>query len=106
MRIDIEPQAKRMEHLQDRGQAGVSLFAEGFVKSFTGNACIPGKLHHSARAGNVAQRSGEQGGIVGRLVDACLQVDGAVFIGLQLVSGIERPDAKFFSGLGVHRSFH
>lgn len=104
-RVNMQPQAQRMQHFQGCGQSRVPLLAQGLVEPFAGNARVAGELHHAVSAGDVAQRFGEQGGIVRRLLDAGLQVHGAVFIGLQVVGGIEGLDAQFFSGCGIHRSF-
>ena len=104
-RINVQPHAQRMQHFQGCGQGRVPLLAPGLLEPFAGDACVAGKLHHAASASDVAQRFGEQGSIVRRLLNAGLLVHGAVFIGLQEVGGIKRLDAQFFSGCGVHRSF-
>lgn len=91
--VDVDLQTQRVHHLHHCGKAGVAFFAQGFVQALAGQPRVFGQLHHAACAGNVTKGFGKYGGIVRRLLQAGLQVGGAVFVRLQILRSIKGFDA-------------
>jgi hypothetical protein len=82
-----------MGDFQHSGKAWVAVARQGFVKAFATHAGVTRQLRHAARAGDGAQRLGNERGVVARLCETGVKVQRHVLFGFQVLGAV--PFFKF-----------
>ena len=84
--MQFEPQSVNDSH--HRGELGIPIRREGLVEPFPGQPGVPGELRHAARPGYVTQGRSDQAAISRVLLEAGLEVEAQVLLGVEVVEGI------------------
>lgn len=84
--MQLDPQ--RIRHFQDRCKARVALSRWCLVQAFTPQPGFLRQLGHALGAGDVAERLGDDGGIVACFFEADFEIEHPVLIGFQVFGTI------------------
>lgn len=97
--FDMQLQSERLNDFQDRGEAGVAVSGQSFVKAFSAKSGIVRKLSHAARTGYVSKRFGDKSGIIASLFQAGFEVKCYVFLSFEVFDAIPAPQFDFIHWL-------